>query len=115
MSMWTAPWKEQQEWEWDWCGGGGGAFYFLLANMSIYILLQINFAINNNNKSLPSFTIQFQFQFSTRHFLTEVGSQGWKGAQKADAATWDKERVFGSWESPAKATPRSFSLSSPHS
>lgn len=58
--------------------------------MSIYILLQINFAINNNNKSLPSFTIQFQFQYSTRHFLTEVGSQGWKGAQKAAAAAWDR-------------------------
>lgn len=57
--------------------------------MSIYILLQINFAINNN-KSLPSFTIQFQFQFSTRHFLTEVGSQGWKGAQKAAAAAWNR-------------------------
>lgn len=114
--MWTTPGKEEQEWERDWCGGGGGAFYFLLSNMSVYILLQINFAINN--KSLPSFTIQFQFQFSTRHFLTEVGSQGWKGVQKAVMFSLQpgiEERGFGSWESPAKATPRSVSLPSPHS
>lgn len=95
----------------------GGAFYFLLSNMSIYILLQINFAINNN-KSLPSFTIQFQLQFSTRHFLTEVGSQGWKGAQKAVMFLLQpgiEERGFGSWESPATATPRSVSLPGAHS
>lgn len=75
--------------------------------MSMYILLQTNSAINNLNKQkiLPSFTIQLQFQYCTWHFLTKVGSQGWKGTQKAvgDPAAWDK-REEESW---AKATPGS--------
>lgn len=87
---------------------GGGVFYLLLSNMSIYILLQVNSAINNLNKHkiLPSFTIRLQFQYSTWHFLTTVGSQGWKGTQKAvggDTTAWDK----GEGESWAKATPGS--------
>lgn len=59
--------------------------------MSIYILLHINFAIKNFKKNLPSFTIQAQVQFSTKHALTSVVCQVWKGAQKAvdvHAAAW---------------------------
>lgn len=79
--------------------------------MSIYILLQINFAIENlrKTKGLPSFTIQLRFQFSTRHFLTEVGSQGWKGAQTAvdvSPASWGREEGMWLMESLARAAPR---------
>lgn len=50
--------------------------YFLFSNVSIYILLQINFAIKNfKKKILPSSTIQVQLQFSTRRFLTSMGSR----------------------------------------
>ena len=45
-------------------------------------------------KILPSFTIQLHLQFSTRHLLTSMGSQSWKGVRKAGT----EERGYGSWE-----------------
>lgn len=57
-----------------------------------------------------SSTIQVQLQFSTRCFLRGLGSQCWKGTQKAADVGCLLQRVeergYGSWESLAKATPR---------
>lgn len=55
-------------------------------NVYICILWQIDFAIKNLKKKknfLPSSTIQVQLQFSTRCFLTNLGSQCWKDTEKA--------------------------------